>query len=118
MRSVEDVKSTVGDRFLVRQAGDNFALELKGNPSASDIDQAKAYIEGIAKENGLRAGTTQKTVVTFWLNQPSVSTAAAVNQLAALKAELEEMKAALAAATAPKVVQTQTKGKASAQAPF
>ena len=99
MKTVEQVRAAVGEAFLVRQAGENFALELKGNPSAAEIEAAKASLEALAKANGLRAGTTTKTVVTFWLNQATNSSSAA-KELAELKAQLAEMQAQLAAAAA------------------
>lgn len=102
MKTIEQVRAAVGDAFLVRQAGENFALELKGSPSAAEIEAAKASLEALAKANGLRAGSTTKTVVTFWLNQATNSSSAA-KELAELKAQLAEMQAQLAAAAqAPK----------------
>jgi hypothetical protein len=118
MRNIEEVRQAVGEKFLVRQAGENFAIELKGNPSAQDISEAKSFLEGLAKENGLRAGSTQKMVTTFWLNQPSISTSSAAAELAAMKAELEAMKALVAATAASTKVATQTRRASQTQAPF
>jgi cobalamin biosynthesis Mg chelatase CobN len=113
MKTIEQVRAAVGDAFLVRQAGENFALELKGNPSAANIEAAKASLEELAKANGLRAGTTTKTVVTFWLNQATNSSSAA-KELAELKAQLAEMQAQLAAAAAAQAPKSGAKGRTAA----
>lgn len=96
--TAEELKEILGDDFLVRPVGSNFAIEPKLTGGQTDEDRETATIEAKdlieAEVDGVSFNITQRTMFCLWVNQPAgaaVNAAKAENK--ALREELEAMRA-------------------------
>ena len=96
--SADELTELLGDSFMVRAVGGNFAIEPRLARGQSDEDrenaiaQAKNLIE--AETEGVQFNITERKMFCLWVNQPAnQAVSAAKAEAEALREELESIRA-------------------------